>query len=474
MAGNPNLPRRPQSPLPTQGGARPVNRPLPPLPPLPQAAPQGGHQEEAWSPPPPPAPNADNWGPPGGEDAEMDLGGIGPVSAPPSSPGVNTMALQKKVTERLQRERADKGGEGFFGGAMLNQLLDIAESEKASDLHLCAGAPPVLRINGKLTPVEAKLLSPEDTESALRQILSDREMERFYEHRALDCTHTTPDGKNRFRVSAYVQRGAITVVYRRIPNNVLNFQALGLPPAASKLHTLKDGMVLCVGPTGSGKSTTLATIIDQINENFNHNIITIEDPIEYVHKHKRSLVNQRELHSDVNSFADALHFALREDPNVIMVGELRDIESLRTAVTAAETGHLVLSTLHAIDTVSTIDRICAMFPAEEQEYIRLQLSMVLRAIIAQRLIPTKDGSKRVLCAELLLVTTAVANMIRLAQPALIYQALETGASHGMVAFDKSLIELCKRGLVDADTAIRQARAQKKVAEQLGKAGAISG
>ncbi|MBK9974774.1 MAG: PilT/PilU family type 4a pilus ATPase [Planctomycetes bacterium] len=360
----------------------------------------------------------------------------------------------------------------FTNTNLLNQLLEIAEAENASDLHLVAGAPPVLRINGRLVPVEAKVLSPEDTEAALRSILSDREMERFYEHRALDCTHTTPDGKGRFRVSAYVQRGAVSVVYRRIPSDVKPIHSLGLPPGATKLYAMNDGLILCVGPTGCGKSTTLATIIDQINSEFNDNIITVEDPIEFVHRHKRSLVNQRELYSDVNSFAEALHFALREDPDVIMVGEMRDIETMRTAITAAETGHLVLSTLHAIDTISTIDRICAMFPAEEQDYVRLQLSMVLRAVVAQRLLPTKNEEKRVMCAELLIVTPAVANMIRQAQPALIYQALETGATHGMMSFDKCLIGLAKKGVLDPDTAIRNARHTKAVAEALGRAAVL--
>ncbi|MBX3460269.1 MAG: PilT/PilU family type 4a pilus ATPase [Planctomycetes bacterium] len=367
---------------------------------------------------------------------------------------------------------ADQGGNAFATSGLMNQLLEIAESEDASDLHLCAGAPPVLRIHGRLVPVEAKVLTPDDTEAALRIILSDRDMERFYEHRAIDCTHTSPDGKSRFRVSAYVQRGAVTVVYRRIPSDVKPFNSLGLPPAAGKLHTLKDGMILCVGPTGCGKSTTLATIIDQINENYNYNIITIEDPIEFVHRHKRSLVNQRELYSDTNTFRDALHFALREDPNVIMVGEMRDLETMRTAITAAETGHLVLSTLHAIDCIATIDRMCAMFPTEEQEYVRMQLSMVLRAVIAQRLMPTKNEDRRVMVAEFMIVTPGIANMIRQGQQALIYQAIETGAQHGMISFDKALVNMARKGLIDPDLAIRQARHQKGVADALGKGASL--
>lgn len=366
------------------------------------------------------------------------------------------------------RQQASGQKSAFETSNLMNQLLEIAESEDASDLHLTAGAPPVLRINGRLMPVEAKVLTPEDTEAALRIILTDRDMERFYQHRAIDCTHTTPDGKGRFRVSAYVQRGAVTVVYRRIPSDVKPFNSLGLPPAAGKLFQLNDGLILCVGATGCGKSTTLATLVDQINETENVNIITIEDPIEFVHRHKRSLVNQRELYSDTNSFADALHFALREDPDVILVGEMRDLDTMRTAITAAETGHLVLSTLHAIDSVSTIDRICAMYPTEEQEYVRMQLSMVMRAVIAQRLLPTRNEEKRVMCAELLLVTPGVANMIRQGQPSLIYQALETGASYGMISMDKALINLARKGIIDPDLAVRQARHQKGVAEALGR------
>ncbi|MCF6228286.1 MAG: PilT/PilU family type 4a pilus ATPase, partial [Planctomycetes bacterium] len=392
----------------------------------------------------------------------------GDAAAPQSGPEFNQQPQQYADQGRFDDGGHEDNDASFQTASLLNQLLEIAESEDASDLHLTAGAPPVLRILGRLVPVEAKILTPDDTEAVLRHILSDRELERFYEHKALDCTHSTPDGKGRFRVSAYVQRGAVTIVYRRIPSKVNTFQSLGLPAAAGKLHQLKDGMVLCVGPTGCGKSTTLATIIDQINENFNFNIITIEDPIEFVHRHKRSLVNQRELYSDTNSFSEALHFALREDPDVIMVGEMRDIETMRTAITAAETGHLVLSTLHAIDTVSTIDRICAMFPSEEQDYTRLQLSMVLRAVVAQRLLPTRSEDKRVMVAELLMVTPAVANMIRQAQPSLIHQALETGASMGMVSFDKSLIILARKGQIEPDLAIRQARNQKGVAEALGR------
>lgn len=390
---------------------------------------------------------------------------------PASQPGWNEGGWDEPVEPQGGYNPAD---DAFTTTGLMTQLLEIAESEDASDLHLTAGAPPVLRINGRLVPVEAKILTPDDTEAALRQILSDRDMERFYEYRAIDCTHTTPNGKGRFRVSAYVQRGAVTVVYRRIPTDVKPFNGLGLPAACGKLHTLKDGLILCVGPTGCGKSTTLATIIDQINENFNHNIITIEDPIEFVHRHKRSLVNQRELYSDTNTFAEALHFALREDPDVIMVGEMRNVETMRTAITAAETGHLVLSTLHSIDTVSTIDRICAMFPTEEQDYVRMQLSMVLRAVIAQRLLPTKNEDKRVMCAEYLQITPGVANMIRQGQPSLIYQALETGASHGMISFDKALVNLARKGIIDPDLAVRQARHQKGVAEALGRANVLRG
>jgi twitching motility protein PilT len=386
-----------------------------------------------------------------------------------SFPSPNTWGGDWGDERPAPQRYADQGASAFANSGLLNQLLEIAESEDASDLHLTAGAPPVLRIHGKLVPVEAKILTPDDTEAALRMVLNDRDMERFYERRAIDCTHTTPDGKGRFRVSAYVQRGAVTVVYRRIPSDVRNFNSLGLPAACGKLHTLKDGLLLCVGPTGCGKSTTLATIIDQINENFNFNIITIEDPIEFVHRHKRSLVNQRELYSDTNSFAEALHFALREDPDVIMVGEMRDLDTMRTAITAAETGHLVLSTLHAIDTIATIDRICSMFPTDEQDYVRMQLSMVLRGVIAQRLLPTRSEDRRVMVAEFLLVTPGVANMIRQGQQALIYQALETGASFGMISFDKALINLARKGILDPELAIRQARHQKAVAEALGRA-----
>lgn len=394
--------------------------------------------------------------------------GVQPAATPDSGWGADDGWGGGESIQQPQQYAEPASGSEYESNDVLDQLLEIADAEDASDLHLTAGAPPVLRINGRLVPVEAKIMTPDDTEAALRQILSDREMERFFEHKAIDCTHATADGKTRFRVSAYIQRGAVTVVYRRIPNNVIPFNQLGLPNAAGKLYTLKDGLILCVGPTGCGKSTTLATIVDQINENFNHNIITIEDPIEFVHRHKRSLVNQRELFSDVNSFAEALHFALREDPDVIMVGEMRDLETMRTAITAAETGHLVLSTLHSVDTISTIDRICAMFPSEEQDYTRMQLSMVLRAVIAQRLLPTRNEERRVMCAEFLVCTPGVANMIRQGQSSLIYQALETGAGSGMVSFDKTLVTMARKGIIDPDLAVRQSRHQKGVADALGR------
>ncbi len=374
------------------------------------------------------------------------------------------------ITKGFQQQLREQSQEQFYGQSLLNRLLEVSNEENASDLHLVVGAPPVLRIHGKLVPLESRRLTPQDTREAIKSILSKEQLERFNRKKNIDCTHTLGGGSVRFRVSAYIQRSSVSCVFRAIPEKVKPFSSLGLPSGAGKLHHLRDGLILVVGPTGCGKSTTCATIIDQINENYSYNIITIEDPIEYLHRHKKSLVNQREVHTDVPSFKDALFYALREDPDVLMVGELRDLDTMRTALSAAETGHLVLATMHAVDTVGAADRMVSLFPPDEQDYVRTQLSIVLRAILAQRLLQTQNARQRVLACEYLVNTPAVATGIRTGAQSQIMNALETGTNAGMISFDHSLLQLAQQRLIDGEMALRMARNQKKVQERLVRLG----
>ncbi len=349
----------------------------------------------------------------------------------------------------------------------IEQLLKETRDLDASDLHLTANTPPVLRVSGRLQCRDCYgPLTPEDVKRLVYQVLTPRQAEVLERKLSVDLA-VGFGGIGRFRVNAYFQKGAVTCVIRRLADDIPLLENLGLPPSVNGLSDLPNGLVLVTGATGSGKTTTLAAIIDRINEKYSHNIITIEDPIEYVHSNRRSIVNQRELHADVDSFANALRTALRSDPDVILVGEMRDLETIRAAIMAAETGHLVFSTLHSRDAVSSITRMISVFSAEEQSQIRQQLSASLKAVISQQLLPRAGGQGRVMAAEVMMVTSAISNLIRLGKLEHIHLALETGTKLGMQTMEQSLERQAKAGVIDKFTALKAARNPSVLKERLG-------
>jgi len=340
----------------------------------------------------------------------------------------------------------------------LNEILSVALKYKASDVHLKAGLPPIYRIDGSLRPLpNAPRLSPEKTKEIASEIMNDRQRIRFDETHDLDMAYGVP-GLGRFRVNAFSQRGTVSLVFRVIPIEIPDIDNLDLPAVIKKIAMEQRGLVLITGATGSGKSTTLAAIIDFINANRKAHIVTIEDPVEFLHRDKKSIINQREVGADTDSYAVALKSALRQDPDIILVGEMRDQETIETALHAAETGHLVLSTLHTIDATETINRIISVFPPHEQHQIRLQLSSVLRAVISQRLVPRADGKGRVPAVEVLRTTARTRELIDDKDKSkLIRDAIQQGfTSYGMQTFDQSLMVLLKKNYISMEEALRQA------------------
>ncbi|MCL4424970.1 MAG: type IV pilus twitching motility protein PilT [Firmicutes bacterium] len=331
----------------------------------------------------------------------------------------------------------------------LQQLLREAVLKKASDLHLTVQSPPVLRINGELTRWGTSPLNAADTEGILLQILTEEQKRRFEAQGDLDFSYSLP-GQGRFRVNAYRQRGTVALALRVIPYQVITLEELGFPPVVASLARQERGLVLVTGPTGSGKSTTLAAMIDLINSEQSCHIITLEDPIEYLHRHKLSVINQREIGSDTQSFALALRSALRQDPDVILIGEMRDLETISIALTAAETGHLVLATLHTTDAPQTVDRVVDVFPPHQQQQIRVQFAAVLQGILAQQLLPRADRPGRVAALEILVATPAVRNLIREGKTHQLSSALQTGAKYGMQTMESSLRVLAERGLISPE------------------------
>jgi twitching motility protein PilT len=345
-------------------------------------------------------------------------------------------------------------------------LLEVVD-RRASDLHLTAGAPPMVRVRGRMTPVEGyPVLSQTDTREVIYSILTGSQRQKLENEWQLDFAYQMP-GKARFRVNAYFQRSALGAAFRLIPFEVVPLETLGLPPVVADFANRPRGLVLVTGPTGSGKSTTLASLIDVINSTREEHIMTIEDPIEFLHRHKKRIVNQRELGSDATSFSAALKAALRQDPDVILVGEMRDLETISTAITAAETGHLVFATLHTQDTPQTIDRIIDVFPSAQQGQIRSQLAVALQGIMTQSLIPTADGSGRCVAAEVLVPTAAVRNLIREGKSHQIYSVLQTGGSHGMQTMDASLAGLVRAGKITRPMAESRAHAPDELRRLLG-------
>src|SRR5262250_1172793 len=340
----------------------------------------------------------------------------------------------------------------------INDLLKVAVERKASDLHLKVSAFPILRIDGVLTPLtDVRRLMQEDTIAMAFSIMSARQKEKFKNDFEIDIAYSVPN-LGRFRCAIFQQRGTVGLVLRVIPAKILSIKDLLLPPVLEKICQEQRGLVLCTGTTGSGKSTTLAAMIDYINAMRNEHIMTVEDPIEFLHRDKKSLVNQREVDVDTKGFSVALRSALRQDPDVILVGEMRDYETIETALTAAETGHLVFSTLHTLDATETINRIIAVFPPHQQKQIRLQLASVLKSVISQRLLPRADGMGRVPAVEVMRVTPYIRDcIINPDKTRLIHDAIAAGTSqYGMQTFDQSLFDLYSKQLITIDEALARA------------------
>ncbi len=362
-----------------------------------------------------------------------------------------------------------------------NKQFDFAEvlmrmaNERASDVHLSPGFAPAIRVRGRIVPLEEYgPLLPQDTRDTVYSLLNDDQRKRFESNKQLDLAYAVP-GVSRFRVNCFFQRGSISAAFRRIPHEIPKLEELGLPPVLAEFTRKPRGFVLVTGPTGSGKSTTLAAMIDIINRNREEHILTIEDPIEFLHNHHNCIVNQREIGSDADDFSLALKSALREDPDVILVGEMRDLETMSTALTAAETGHLVFATLHTQSTAQTVDRIIDVFPSEQQKQVRMQLSIALQGIVTQQLLPTADGAGRVVASEILVPTPAVRNLIREGKTHQIYSAIQTSGSLGMQTMDAHLAQLVRMGRITQPLAEQRASVPEELKRLLGPpAGATGG
>lgn len=328
----------------------------------------------------------------------------------------------------------------------LDHLLRASFELKTSDLHLTVGMPPIMRLNGDLKQFGKEILRPDDTDSMARAIIPEDMWEKFMELGELDFSYGIA-GVSRFRVNAYHQRGTVSMAFRVIPSDIPTFEQLQLPTILRDIYKKPQGLVLVTGPTGSGKSTTLASMISEMNKIMKKHIITLEDPIEYLHSHGTSIINQREIGFDTKSFASGLRASLRQDPDVILVGEMRDLETISTAITAAETGHLVFATLHTTNAVMTIDRIIDVFPPSQQTQVRIQLASVLQAVVSQRLFPRKDGQGRVGAFEILLNVPAVRNLIRSEKIHQIHSIIQSSKSMGMQTMEMELERLLSSGVV---------------------------
>lgn len=338
----------------------------------------------------------------------------------------------------------------------VEEILSKAKEAGASDVHITVGIPPKMRVNGKLITMEGAKLLPADTMEIAIHVMNEKQRQHFEEYGEVDMSFAIA-GEGRYRVNIYKQRGSIAMAFRLVGTNIPTPQELGVPESVVELYNKKRGLVLVTGPTGSGKSTTLAALIDTINNHREAHVITLEDPIEYLHQHKKSIVNQREIGLDSNNYARALRAALREDPDVILVGEMRDFETISTAITAAETGHLVFSTLHTIGAASTVDRIIDVFPPHQQQQIRVQFANVLEAVISQQLIPTVDGKGRVAAFEVLHNNTAVRNLIREGKTHQLASIMQTNRKAGMMTMDDALGQLYMEMKISREMALQFAQ-----------------
>ena len=334
----------------------------------------------------------------------------------------------------------------------MRELFQLAFEKRASDIHLTEQSPPVIRIDGELMPLSSPPLTRVDTKRLVYSLLNDRQRAQFERDLELDISIEV-QGLGRFRINVHTQRGSVEAAFRLVSNHIPNLEELGLPAVLSELARKPNGLVLVTGPTGVGKTTTLAAMVDQINHETRQHIITIEDPIEYVHQNALSIIKQREVHSDTKSFANALIRALRQDPDVIIVGEMRDLETISTAITAAETGHLVLATIHTPDAAQTIDRIIDVFPPYQQQQVKIQLADALQAVVSQQLLARCDGPGRVVAYEVMIGTPAVRNLIREHATEQIQTTLQTGAAYGMCTMDSTIRALYDRKLISYETAI---------------------
>lgn len=330
-------------------------------------------------------------------------------------------------------------------------IMKLAHERKASDIHITVNSPAMLRIHGELKPINDQVLTPAMTLEMAKELMTAEQVETFLERGDLDMSYGIPD-VSRYRVNVYKQKGNVSLTIRLIPSRIPAMEALGLPPIAEEFAKKPQGLLLVTGPTGSGKSTTLAAILDYINRTRSDHIITLEDPIEFMHPHKSCIVNQREIGVDTESFSSGLRAALRQDPDVILVGEMRDLETISIAITAAETGHLVFGTLHTADAPQTIDRIIDVFPSEAQQKVRVQLASVMLGVMAQRLLPTTEGNGRAAAIEILVNTPAVANLIRSEKVHQIRSVMQTGKAQGMQTMEMSLRELLQQRRITVETA----------------------
>ncbi|MEO8091941.1 MAG: type IV pilus twitching motility protein PilT [bacterium] len=353
----------------------------------------------------------------------------------------------------------------FDFASVLTQMVEA----RASDVHLTPGFPPAVRVRGRIVALDRYApLTAGETREVVYSLLNDHQRKQFENNLQLDFAHAVP-GVARFRINVFFQRGSISAALRLIPSEILSLESLGMPAVLEEFTRKPRGFVLVTGPTGSGKSTTLASMVDMINCEREEHILTIEDPIEFLHSHKKCIVNQREVGADAIDFASALKSALREDPDVILVGEMRDLETISTALTAAETGHLVFATLHTQSTAQTIDRIIDVFPPHQQQQVRMQLSIALQGIVTQQLLPTADGSSRTVASEVMVPTPAIRNLIREGKTHQIYSAIQTSGSTGMQTMDSNLAQLVRRGKITRGLAEQRASVPEELKRLLGGA-----